>query len=31
MGSHGEKAIRRLFEMAREKKLVPDFELKIAS
>jgi 1,4-dihydroxy-6-naphthoate synthase len=31
MGESGEKAIRRLFEMAREKKLVPDFELKIAS
>jgi 1,4-dihydroxy-6-naphthoate synthase len=30
MGSHGEKAIRHLFEMAREKKLIPDFELKIA-
>jgi 1,4-dihydroxy-6-naphthoate synthase len=31
MGIRGEKAIRRLFEMGREKKLVPDFELKIAS
>jgi 1,4-dihydroxy-6-naphthoate synthase len=31
MGTRGEKAIRRLFEMAREKKLVPEFELKIAS
>jgi 1,4-dihydroxy-6-naphthoate synthase len=31
MGTRGEKAIRRLFEMAREKKLVPDFDLKIAS
>jgi 1,4-dihydroxy-6-naphthoate synthase len=31
MGESGEKAIRHLFEMAREKKLVPDFELKIAS
>lgn len=31
MGESGEKAIRRLFEMARERKLVPDFELKIAS
>jgi len=31
MGDSGEKAIRLLFDMAREKKLVPDFELKIAS
>jgi len=31
MGDGGEKAIRRLFDMAREKKLVPDFKLKIAS
>jgi 1,4-dihydroxy-6-naphthoate synthase len=31
MGESGEKAIRHLFEMAREKKLVPYFELKIAS
>ena len=31
MGYRGEKAIRHLFDMAREKKLVPNFELKIAS
>lgn len=31
MGTLGEKAIRRLFDMAREKKLVSDFELKIVS
>ena len=31
MGVRGEKAIRRLFDMAREKKLVPNFELKISS
>jgi 1,4-dihydroxy-6-naphthoate synthase len=31
MGDIGEKAIKRLFDMAREKKLIPDFELKIAS
>ena len=31
MGDRGEKAIRCLFDMAREKKLVPNFELKIAS
>jgi len=30
MGEAGEKAIRRMFEMAREKELVPEFELKIA-
>jgi len=30
MGDAGEKAIRRMFEMAREKELVPEFELKIA-
>ena len=30
MGEKGEMAIRRLFEMAREKNLVPEFELKIA-
>ena len=30
MGNDGEKSIRRLFEMAKEKNLVPDFELKIA-
>jgi len=26
----GEESIRRIFEMAKEKNLVPDFELKIA-
>ena len=31
MGEKGELAIRRLFEMAKKKNLVPDFELKIAS
>lgn len=31
MGDPGEKSIRRLFEMAKEKKLVPDFELSIAT
>ena len=31
MGEKGEKAIRRLFEMAKEKNLVPNFEIKIAS
>ena len=30
MGESGEKSIRRLFEMARKKNLVPEFELKIA-
>lgn len=30
MGESGEESIRRLFEMAGEKKLVPDFELRIA-
>jgi len=30
MGKDGEESIRRLFEMAKEKNLVPDFELKIA-
>ena len=30
MGDSGEKSIRKLFEMAREKKLVPKFELSIA-
>jgi len=30
MGDPGEKSIRKLFEMAKEKKLVPDFELSIA-
>lgn len=31
MGDSGEQSIRRLFEMAREKNLVPDFELSIAT
>lgn len=31
MGDPGEKSIRKLFEMAKEKKLVPDFELSIAT
>jgi 1,4-dihydroxy-6-naphthoate synthase len=30
MGELGEKSIRTLFEMAKQKKLVPDFELKIS-
>ena len=30
MGENGVKSIKRLFEMAKEKNLVPDFELKIA-
>ena len=30
MGKSGEKSIRTLFEMAKQKKLVPDFELKIS-
>jgi len=30
MGKDGEESIRRLFEMAKEKNLVPDFKLKIA-
>ncbi len=30
MGSQGEKAIRTMFDMAKEKNLVPDFEIKIA-
>ena len=30
MGDAGEESIRRLFEMAKEKDLVPDFELSIA-
>ena len=30
MGKDGEESIRRVFEMAKEKNLVPDFELKIA-
>ena len=31
MGDSGEASIRKLFEMAREKGLVPDFELSIAT
>ena len=31
MGVPGEESIRRLFEMAKEKELVPDFEISIAS
>ena len=31
MGDPGEESIKRLFEMAKEKKLVPDFELSIAT
>ena len=31
MGDSGEKSIRRLFEMAKEKGLVPDFDLSIAT
>ena len=30
MGKDGEESIRRVFEMAKEKNLVPNFELKIA-
>ena len=30
MGKPGEKSIRTLFEMAKQKNLVPDFELKIS-
>ena len=30
MGENGEKSIRRLFEMALQKNLVPEFNLKIA-
>ena len=30
MGENGEKSIRKIFEMATEKKLVPKFNLKIA-
>ena len=30
MGKDGEEAIRRLFNMAKEKSLVPNFELQIA-
>jgi len=31
MGEPGEQAIRKLFEMAKEKELVPDFEISIAT
>ena len=31
MGDPGEESIRKLFEMAKEKNLVPDFELSIAT
>ena len=31
MGDSGEESIRKLFEMAKEKELVPDFELSIAT
>ncbi|MCV0367474.1 MAG: ABC transporter substrate-binding protein [Nitrosopumilus sp.] len=31
MGDPGEKSIRKLFEMAKEKKLVPDFQISIAT
>ncbi|MDH3339847.1 MAG: ABC transporter substrate-binding protein [Nitrosopumilus sp.] len=31
MGDPGEESIRKLFEMAKERKLVPDFELSIAT
>ncbi|QLH06601.1 MqnA/MqnD/SBP family protein [Nitrosopumilus ureiphilus] len=31
MGDPGEESIKKLFEMAKEKKLVPDFELSIAT
>ncbi len=31
MGDSGEESIRRLFEMAKEKNLVPDFEISIAT
>ena len=30
MGDSGEKSIRKVFEMAREKDLVPEFEIKIS-
>ena len=30
MGENGEKSIKKLFELAREKDLVPKFDLKIA-
>jgi 1,4-dihydroxy-6-naphthoate synthase len=31
MGDPGEQSIRKLFEMAKEKGLVPDFEISIAT
>jgi len=31
MGDSGEESIRKLFEMAKEKNLVPDFEISIAT
>jgi 1,4-dihydroxy-6-naphthoate synthase len=31
MGDSGEEAIRKLFEMAKNKNLVPDFEISIAT
>jgi len=31
MGDAGEESIRKLFEMAKEKQLVPDFEISIAT
>jgi 1,4-dihydroxy-6-naphthoate synthase len=31
MGDPGEESIRRLFEMAKEKGLVPDFKISIAT
>ena len=30
MGSDGEESIRKMFEMAHEKDLVPEFEIKIS-
>ena len=30
MGDNGEKSIRKMFEMAREKELVPKFEINIS-
>ena len=30
MGDSGEKSIRKVFEIAREKDLVPEFEIKIS-
>jgi len=31
MGDSGEQSIRKLFEMAKEKSLVPDFKISIAT